>query len=105
MDCFDSMPIAGLISNKYFAMHGGISPELKKIAAIDTAINRFQEVPQSGLFCDLMWADPIDDDSSNLMLDFCPNNERDCSVFFGSHATKKLIEENSLVSILRGHQV
>lgn len=103
MDCFDSMPIAGLVGEKYFAIHGGISPELKSIATIDTAINRFQEVPTSGLFCDLVWADPVDDKDSHLMKDFCHNEDRDCSVFFGSQATKKVIEENSLVSILRGH--
>lgn len=84
MDCFDSMPIAGLVGEKYFAIHGGISPELKNIALIDTVINRFQEVPTSGLFCDLVWADPVDDKESNLMQEFTFNGDRDCSVFFGS---------------------
>jgi serine/threonine-protein phosphatase 2B catalytic subunit len=103
MDCFDSMPIAGLVGEKYFAIHGGISPELNKIASIDTAIDRFQEVPTSGIFCDLVWADPVDEKDSNLMTEFSHNDDRDCSVFFGAKATKKIIEENSLISILRGH--
>ena len=25
-------------------------------------INRFQEIPYEGLLCDIVWADPIDDD-------------------------------------------
>lgn len=103
MDCFDSMPIAGLVGEKYFAIHGGISPELNKIASIDAAIDRFQEVPTSGIFCDLVWADPVDEKDSNLMTEFSHNDDRDCSVFFGAKATKKIIEENSLISILRGH--
>ena len=28
MELFDNMPIAGVVDGKYFAVHGGISPEL-----------------------------------------------------------------------------
>lgn len=31
MELFDSMPISCIVDNKYFGMHGGISPELSKI--------------------------------------------------------------------------
>lgn len=41
IELFDNMPIAGLISNKYFAVHGGISPAIDKISSLDTEINRF----------------------------------------------------------------
>jgi serine/threonine-protein phosphatase 2B catalytic subunit len=29
-------------------------------------INRFSEIPQKGLFCDLLWADPIDHPEGKL---------------------------------------
>lgn len=61
MDLFDSMPIAAVVDGKYIAMHGGISPELVKIEQIDK-LNRFQEIPLDGLFCDLLWSDPLPDD-------------------------------------------
>jgi len=31
MEAFDSMPLACIVDNKYFGMHGGISPELTKL--------------------------------------------------------------------------
>jgi len=48
VDLFKTLPIAALINGKYFAIHAGISPDLKKLEEIDE-INRFQEPPDSGL--------------------------------------------------------
>mmetsp|Transcript_33234 Transcript_33234/g.23971 ORF Transcript_33234/g.23971 Transcript_33234/m.23971 type:complete len:141 (+) Transcript_33234:352-774(+) len=61
MELFDTLPIACLVAKKYLAMHGGISPDLKKLEQINE-LNRFEEVPLDGIFCDLVWADPMDDD-------------------------------------------
>ena len=58
MEVFDALPIAALVAKKYLAMHGGISPDLVKLDQINQ-INRFQEIPLDGIFCDLLWADPL----------------------------------------------
>ena len=60
LDVFDALPLACIVDNKYLAMHGGISPEIQKLEEINR-IDRFQEVPLSGSFCDLLWADPMKD--------------------------------------------
>lgn len=41
-------------------MHGGLSPEIKSLEQIKR-IARPTDVPDSGLLCDLLWADPDKD--------------------------------------------
>jgi len=36
---------------------------------------------------------------------FSKNGERDCSVYFGKKPLKRLLDNNDLMSIVRGHQV
>ncbi len=31
MDSFDNLPLACILNNKFLALHGGISPELKTV--------------------------------------------------------------------------
>ena len=31
MEVFDNLPVAGLVAEKYLAVHGGISPKLSKL--------------------------------------------------------------------------
>ena len=88
MEAYDHMPIAALVDGKYLGMHGGISPALKKPEDIDK-INRVQEVPLDGLFCDLLWADPLDEEMA-LQKEWVDNQERECSYLFGKKPTKKL---------------
>lgn len=62
MDSFDLIPLACIVNGKFLALHGGISPELKSIDDIKK-IERNKEPPRQGLFCDLLWADPVDNDN------------------------------------------
>ena len=103
MDLFDALPISCLVDDKYLAMHGGISPELENIEQINQ-VKRFQEIPLDGLFCDLMWADPMKDEVAKHG-EFEDNPERECSNYFGKKPVKKLLRANKLMSIFRGHQV
>lgn len=75
MDVFDSLPLAAVVNNKYLAVHGGISPDLKKLDNFDK-IDRFKEPPTEGLFCDLLWSDPLDDTEA-VETDYKDNQERE----------------------------
>lgn len=101
MDVFDSLPIAAKIDNKYLCMHGGISPDLKKVEDINS-VNRFQEIPLDGLLCDLAWADPASDRKADYD-DWKDNEARDCSYYFGREPTRELLDKNHLTTIFRGH--
>lgn len=103
MEAFDSMPLAAVVNDRYLAIHGGLSPDLKKLSQI-SKIDRFKEPPVKGLFCDLLWADPMNDDEANES-DFHENKERECSYLFGKKPTKKLLDNHNLMSIVRAHQV
>ena len=46
-------------------MHGGLSPELKSLEQIKR-IPRPTDVPDTGLLCDLLWADPDKDVQASL---------------------------------------
>lgn len=60
MDTFDQLPIAAHVNGKYLCVHGGISPELSKIAEINL-IDRKKEIPMEGMLCDLVWSDPMEE--------------------------------------------
>jgi serine/threonine-protein phosphatase 2B catalytic subunit len=64
MDCFDTFPIGCLVNKRFLAVHGGISPELESLSDVN-AISRFSEPPKSGVFCDLLWADPVETENGS----------------------------------------
>jgi len=45
MDSFDLIPLSCIVNNKFLALHGGISPELKSIKDIEK-IDRRKEPPR-----------------------------------------------------------
>ena len=58
MITFDCLPLAAIVNKRFFCVHGGISDKLLLIKDINQ-IDRFQEIPLDGPFCDFVWSDPI----------------------------------------------
>lgn len=98
VDCFNCMPVSALVEDKIICMHGGLSPDLIEISNINN-LQRPIDVPDNGLLCDLLWADP---ESS---IKGWNESERGVSYIFGSDVVTSFLKRNDLDLICRAHQV
>ncbi|CAE8637314.1 unnamed protein product, partial [Polarella glacialis] len=110
MDSFDCLPLAATINGKFLCVHGGLSPDLAKLQAINN-LNRFTEPPKEGLLCDLLWSDPLEakDGESRPVskkggAPFVPNEVRGCSYFYSFDGAATFLKKNSLLSVIRAHE-
>ena len=97
-DCFNCLPVAALIDEKILCMHGGLSPDLKNLDQIKK-IARPTDVPDAGLLCDLLWADPDKDVTG------WGDNDRGVSFTFGPDTVGEFLQKHDLDLICRAHQV
>jgi serine/threonine-protein phosphatase 2B catalytic subunit len=76
-----------------------------QIARIN-AIQRICEVPIANvLYCDLIWSDPVENDTGYLRNRSIYNFSRDCSIVFGATLAYDFLRENKLSTIIRAHEV
>lgn len=97
-DCFNCLPIAAIVDDKIFCMHGGLSPDLHTMDQI-RRVMRPTDVPDTGLVCDLLWADPDKDVMG------WGENDRGVSFTFGYNIVNKFLKRHDLDLICRAHQV
>merc|ERR1712070_506903 len=98
VDVFNCFPVSALVDDKIFCCHGGISPEIRHLDDV-RRIPRPTDVPDTGVLCDLLWADPDKDVSG-----WC-ENDRGVSYIFGPDATADFLSKHNLDLIARAHQV
>lgn len=96
-DLFDYLPMAAVIDNKIFCVHGGLSPDVHAIEQIAFQERR-REIPSSGAISDLCWSDPDD-------IEGWGTNQRGAGYLFGKNPTKEFIRNNNLKMIARAHQL
>ena len=95
---FQNMPYA-VVVNDYLCLHGGIAKGLDHVSEI-AGLPRPDVNPDDPIAFQLLWNDPRD-----MIEDFLPSIRGEGAYYFGSDATKKFLEDNSLKGIIRGHEV
>ena len=97
VEVFDFLNLAAVVDGKVFCVHGGLSPVLRTLDQIQV-IERVQEIPHEGPYCDLMWSDPED------IIDWTVS-PRGAGYLFGSRATNEFLYMNDLSLVCRAHQL
>jgi len=97
-DVFNCFPAAAVIDEKIFCCHGGLSPELHHLDVV-RGMSRPTDIPDTGVLCDLMWADP-DKDVQGWY-----ENDRGVSYCFGPDVAASFLAKHDLDLIVRAHQV
>jgi len=97
-DVFNCMPVCALIDEKIMCMHGGLSPEISNFDQIRRLV-RPTDVPDTGLICDLLWADPDKDIAG------WAENDRGVSFIFGPDVVTSFLQKHDMDLVCRAHQV
>ncbi|WJX37816.1 Serine/threonine-protein phosphatase 5, variant 2 [Trifolium repens] len=97
-EVFCCLPLAHVINEKVFIVHGGLfSVDGVKLSEI-RSINRFCEPPEEGLMCELLWSDP-------QPLPGRGPSKRGVGLSFGGDVTKRFLKDNNLDLVVRSHEV
>merc|ERR1712100_126906 len=97
-DVFNTFPVCGLIDEKILCMHGGLSPEISNMDQVRRLVCP-TDVPDTGIICDLLWADPDKDIAG------WAESDRGVSFIFGPDVVTSFLQKQDMDLVCRAHQV
>ncbi|POS75292.1 protein phosphatase 5 [Diaporthe helianthi] len=99
-ESFSALPLATLIGDKYFVLHGGLFSDDNVTLDDIRKLNRHkQKQPgQAGLMMEMLWTDPQTEPGRGP-------SKRGVGMQFGPDVTKRFCEKNGLEAIIRSHEV
>ncbi|GBG32228.1 Serine/threonine-protein phosphatase PP1-alpha catalytic subunit [Hondaea fermentalgiana] len=92
------MPIAAVIEEKVFCIHGGLSPLLEDLSQIEN-LRRPLQIPPRGMLIDFLWSDPDADVRG------WAESDRGISYNFGADVLKSFLRKYKFDLLVRAHQV
>ncbi|EPY25593.1 protein phosphatase [Strigomonas culicis] len=104
--CFCALPLATVLSNSVFVVHGGL-PRRKGVTLHDMGrIQRFRQVPmpnytqpeEDEIFQDMLWSDPVEDITG------WRESQRGAGVEFGRDVTEEFLKNNDMTLVVRSHE-
>jgi serine/threonine-protein phosphatase 5 len=97
-EAFNLLPLAGVLNRKVMVVHGGLpSREGVTLAEIEK-LSRNTDIPDDGVMCDILWADPQHDNGR-------APSKRGVSSSFGPDVTRRFLDNNGLELLVRSHEV
>lgn len=97
-EVFTWLPLAAVLNNKVFVVHGGLFSRDGVTLKDIKAISRNRQPPDEGLMCEMLWSDP------QPMPGRSPN-KRGVGVAFGPDVTHRFLNDNNLELLVRSHEV
>jgi len=94
---FNCLPLAAIVDNKIFCLHGGLSPTEDTIDGIQS-LDRHKEVPHEGAMCDMLWSDPEEAFGWGI-------SPRGAGYTFGKDISESFLDKNNLTFMCRAHQL
>ena len=97
-DWFKTLPLGHILNKEVLVVHGGLFS--KDGVTIDEIkkIDRFREIPESGIMSELMWSDPCKQKGR------IPS-KRGVGMSFGPDVAERFLNENNLKLLVRSHEV
>ncbi|CAK0811109.1 unnamed protein product [Prorocentrum cordatum] len=86
VDAFNGLPLCAVIDDKIFCLHGGLSPEMQTLDQVKS-IGGPLDVPDCGLMCDFLWADPESE------INGWEDNDRGVSYTFGPDTVEGFLKK------------
>ena len=96
---FSYFPVAAVVSERIFCVHGGLSPLIKHLSAINQ-VRRPVEPLSCRMVADLLWSDPKPEIEG-----WIDNQERGISYYYGRNVIDLFLKKHQLDLICRSHQV
>ena len=97
-DMFDLMPMAAIIDNSVFSVHGGLSPRITTVDSV-SLFDRNNELPPESPLCDLCWSDPEE------RVTKWKKNQRGAGYLFGKKQVDGFCHLNNIDFVTRSHQL
>lgn len=97
-DFFRTLPLGHILNKQVLVVHGGLFSQDGVTIDQIKKIDRFREIPESGLMSELLWSDPCKENGR------IPS-KRGVGMSFGPDIAKKFLDENNLNLLIRSHEV
>jgi hypothetical protein len=100
-DLFSYLPVAAIIDDLVFAVHGGIPEGRPSLSVLRRIPRHFMKPDETTdrYILEMMWNDPTEDTDG-----FAPNRYRNRLKVYGKKAFKEFMDGNGLEKLVRGHQ-